>query len=159
MSMDRLLAEIIRHHFPSPPATPARLTAFEARVGWELDADLRAFYLHCDGGTLFAPLPDVNYRILPLERIERARVAIMGRDEDACGPPSHFTLVDMQDSDFVVLDVAQRSGGRYPLFDAFHETFPETRPIASSFEEFLEKALRSGNRSFWLNSDLATPFR
>ncbi|RYZ10732.1 MAG: SMI1/KNR4 family protein [Myxococcaceae bacterium] len=152
MAMDRLLAEISRHHFPNPPATPAQLAEFEARVGWPLDADLRTFYLHCNGGTLFAPLPDVNYRFLPLERIERARVAIMGRDEDACGSPSLFTLVDMQDSDFVVLDAAQRPDGYYPLFDAFHETFPETKPIASSFAEFLEKALRSGNRSFWLSS-------
>ncbi|MCY1040715.1 hypothetical protein OV208_05215 [Corallococcus sp. bb12-1] len=48
--------------------------------------------------------------------------------------------------------MSQRHAGRYPLFDAWHETFPETKPIAPWFEAFLEKALRSGSRSFWLSS-------
>ncbi|WP_370645343.1 SMI1/KNR4 family protein [Corallococcus sp. EGB] len=151
--MDPLLAEVSRLHFPNPPATPAQLAAFEARVGWELDKDLRAFYLHCDGCTLFKPQADALYRVLPLAEIRRARQAIRASDEDRDGAPSVFTLVDMQDSDYVVLDAIQREAGRYLLFDAFHETFPEMERIASSFAEFLERALRSGNRVFWLNSE------
>ncbi|RKH48389.1 SMI1/KNR4 family protein [Corallococcus sicarius] len=151
MPMDPLLAEVSRLHFPNAPATPAQLVAFEVRVGWLLDEDLRAFYLHCDGCTLFAPRADALYRVLPLAEIRRARLAIRASDEDRDGAPSVFTLVDMQDSDYVVLDTAQREAGRYPLFDAFHETFPELECIAPSFAEFLEKALRSGNRAYWLS--------
>lgn len=151
MSMTPLLAELSRLHYPGPPATPAQIAAFEARVGWKLDEDLRAFYLHCNGATLFAPLPDVNYHVLPLERILRARVAILGRDEDSAGPASQYCVVDMQDGDYVFVDVAQRAGASLPLFDAWHETYPATKRIASSFEEFLEKALSSGNESFWLD--------
>ena len=151
MSMKSLLAEVSRLHFPNPPATPEQVARFEARVGWTLDEDLRAFYLHCNGAALFEAPPEMNYRILSLERIERASVAIRGSVEDKDGSPSHFTLVDMQDTNFVILDVATRLNGRYPLLDAFHETYPDEAPrIASSFGEFLEKALRSGNRSFWL---------
>ncbi|NBD08784.1 SMI1/KNR4 family protein [Corallococcus silvisoli] len=151
MSMARLLAEVSARHFPNPPATPAQVATFEARVGWKLDADLCAFYLHCDGAALFDAPPEMNYRILPLDRIERARAAIRGSEEDKDGSPSHYTLVDMQDTNFVILDVASREHGRYPLLDAFHETYPEEAPrIAASFEEFLAKALRSGNRAFWL---------
>ncbi|MFP2895556.1 SMI1/KNR4 family protein [Corallococcus sp. 4LFB] len=154
MLMDQLLAEVSRLHFPNTPATPAQLAAFEARVGWDLDEDLRAFYLHCDGCTLFAPRADALYRVLPLAEIRRARLAIRASDEDRDGAPSVFTLVDMQDSDYVVMDSAQREAGRYPLFDAFHETFPEEMErIASRFAEFLERALRSGNRAFWLGSE------
>ncbi|RKH19158.1 SMI1/KNR4 family protein [Corallococcus sp. CA047B] len=153
MPMDPLLAEVSRLHFPNAPATPAQLAAFEARVGWKLDEDLRAFYLHCDGCTLFEPRANALYRVLPLAEIRRARLAIRARDEDRDGALSVFTLVDMQDSDYVVVDVTQRENDRYPLLDAFHETFPETERIASSFEEFLEKALRSGNRAFWLSSE------
>ncbi|RKG82780.1 SMI1/KNR4 family protein [Corallococcus sp. CA049B] len=154
MSMHPLLAEVSRLHFPNAPAAPAQLAAFEARVGWELDEDLRAFYLHCDGCTLFAPRADALYRVLPLAEIRRARLAIRARDEDRDGAPSIFTLVDMQDSDYVVLDSTQREAGRYPLFDAFHETFPEEMErIASRFAEFLERALRSGNRAFWLSGE------
>ena len=31
---------------------------FERRVGWRLDPDLRAFYLHCNGAELIERLPD-----------------------------------------------------------------------------------------------------
>ncbi|NOJ97938.1 SMI1/KNR4 family protein [Corallococcus coralloides] len=150
--MRRLLAEVSANHFPNPPATPAQVAAFEARVGWGLDEQLLTFYLHCNGAALFTAPPDMNYQILPLEHIERASVAIRGSKEDADGSPWHFTLVDMQDTNYVVMDVAQAVAGRYPLFDAWHETYPQVERIASSFEEFLEKALRSGNRSFWLSS-------
>ena len=157
MPMYSLLAEFSRLHFPNAPATSAQLAAFEARMGWKLDEDLRAFYLHADGGTLFRPLPNAKYCFLSLDEIERARIAIRGRDHDSAGPASHFTLVDMQDTNFVILDVARRENDRYPLLDAFHETYPEEAPrIALSFEEFLAKALRSGNRSFWL-SDSTSP--
>jgi hypothetical protein len=150
MPMDQLLVELSQFHFPNGPATSAQIEAFEAHVGWRLDEDLRAFYLHCNGATLFKPRADALYRFLSLSEIRRARLAIRARDEDQDGAPSVFTLVDMQDSDYVVVDVTQREANRYPLFDAFHETFPETERIASSFEDFLKRALHSGNRAFWL---------
>ncbi|MCP3142399.1 SMI1/KNR4 family protein [Pyxidicoccus xibeiensis] len=152
MMMENLLAEVSRVHFPNAPATPAQVAAFEARVGWQLDPDLRAFYLHCDGATLFRPRPDANYRILSLAEIRRARVELRGQDDDSKGPPSWYTLLYLQDSDYVLVDVAQQQDGRYPLLDAYHETYPlEVRRIAVSFGEFLQRALRSGNEFFWLN--------
>ncbi|NRD58398.1 SMI1/KNR4 family protein [Corallococcus exiguus] len=151
-NMQRLLAEISARHFPNPPATPAQLAAFEARVGWKLDEELRAFYLHCDGAALFQPFPDANYHLLPLEQIRRARMAMRPGDDDQFGSASWYTLVDLQDSDYVILDVAHPVNGRYPLLDAYHETFPQgVRPIAVSFSEFLERALTSANSYFWLN--------
>ncbi|RKH39708.1 SMI1/KNR4 family protein [Corallococcus interemptor] len=152
MLMDNLLAEFFRHHHPNPPASAQQIAAFEARMGWQLDAEIRAFYLRSNGGGLFAPMPNPKYGILSLDEIQRARVAIRGRDQESAGPASHFTLVDMQDTDFVIVDVARRENDRYPLLDAFHETYPDETPlIASSFGEFLEKALRSGGRPFWLS--------
>ncbi|QAT85557.1 hypothetical protein EJ065_3997 [Corallococcus coralloides] len=152
-NMQRLLTEISQHHFPNPPATPAQVAAFEARVGWTLDEDLRAFYLHCDGAALFKPWPDTNFWILPLAQVRRGRVAIQGRDEDANGPPDWYALVDLQDTDFVLVDVAQRTGP-YPMRDGYHGTFPDpghTKIIAPSFGTFLEKALASGDDFFWLD--------
>lgn len=150
--MDRLLAEISRSHFPEPPATPAQLAAFEARVGWALDEDLRAFYLHCDGATLFAPREKApNYRILPLAEVQRARIRMRHQDTDTYGAPSWYTLLYLQDGDYVLVDIAQRLGGRYTLLDAFHETYPAVEPIAASFSEFLERALASGDAFFWLS--------
>ncbi|WP_372338318.1 SMI1/KNR4 family protein [Corallococcus llansteffanensis] len=152
--MDRLLAEISRRHFPEAPATLEQIAAFEARVGWKLDVDLRAFYLHCNGAALFRPRLDANYRILSLGEIRRARVAIRGSEDEADGPASWYTLIYLQDGDYVLTDVARQAKGPYPVLDAFHETFPDpahTRQIADSFGEFLEKALASGNEYFWLD--------
>ena len=151
MRMESLLAEISRSHFPNAPATPAQVAAFEARVGWHFDPDLRAFYLHCDGATLFRPRPDADYRILSLAEIQRARVELRGLDDDSKGSASWYTLLYLQDSDYVLVDVSRQQDGRYPLLDAFHETYPlEVRQIATSFGEFLERALSSGNQFFWL---------
>jgi hypothetical protein len=151
MRMESLLAEISRSHFPNAPATPAQVAAFEARVGWKLDPDLRAFYLHCDGATLFRPRPDADYRILSLAEIQRARVELRGQDDDSKGSASWYTLLYLQDSDYVLVDVSRQTDERYPLLDAYHETYPlEVRQIAASFSEFLERALSSGNQFFWL---------
>lgn len=148
--MKQLLAEVTAHHFPNAPATPAQIAAFEARVGWRLDADLRSFYLHCDGGTLFEPRPDQNFRILPLNEIQRARVAMRGKDDDSMGLASWWTLVYLGDSDYCLLDVAAQPGP-YPILDAFHESYPRfVDPIAPSFGAWLERTLRSNNQLWWL---------
>lgn len=151
MAMEQLLAEISRAHFPNEPATLAQVTDFEARMGWTLDPDLRAFYLHCDGATLFRPRPHAKYRILSLAEIQRARVVLRGEDDDSMGAASWYTLLYLQDSDYVLVDVARPQDGRYPLLDAYHETYPlEVQQIATSFGEFLARALSSSNRLFWL---------
>ncbi len=152
MSMDGLLEEISRHHFPNSPASPSRIEEFEHRAGWRLDADLRAFYLHCDGARLFKR-DDEIYRILPLSEIVRARVAILGRDSDDHGPASWYVVCDTGDTDYVALDTSTTENGRYPLLDCFHETFMEpegNRRIAHSFSDFLERALHSGGCLYWL---------
>ena len=84
------------------PGTAAEIAEFEQRAGWQLDPDLRAFYLHCNGAELIKRGPDCPYRILPLSRIVRARVAIFGRDEDKHGPASVYAICDVQDGDYIV---------------------------------------------------------
>ncbi len=81
--MSHLLEEVSRDHFPHPPATPEEIEQFERRVGWKLDPDLRAFYLHCNGAELIKRLPHTPYRVLPLSNIVRARVAIYGEDDES----------------------------------------------------------------------------
>lgn len=50
--MHGLLEEISREHFPYSPATLEEIEAFERQVGWRLDPELKAFYLHCNGAEL-----------------------------------------------------------------------------------------------------------
>ncbi len=148
-----LLEEVSRSHFPYPPATLAQVVEFEQRVGWTLDPDLRAFYLHCNGAEFFKRLPDSPYQVLPLAEIARARVAMRGEDSDKWGPASMYTLCDVQDGNYAVIDVSRQENGRYPLIDGYHEAWPNPEyceRIANSFAEFLEKVLRSKGRLFYL---------
>jgi len=151
--MRDLLQEVSRDHFPRPPAKPEEIEQFEQRVGWKLDPDLRAFYLHCNGAELIERLPDAPYQILPLAEIVRARVAIYGEDDDKWGPASVYALCDVQDGNYVLVDVAREESGRYPLIDGFHETWPKPeyfRQIADSFSEFLEQILRTRRSLYWI---------
>ncbi|WP_257450800.1 SMI1/KNR4 family protein [Archangium lipolyticum] len=152
MSIQALLEQVSRDHFPNPPATPAQLDDFERRVGWRLDPELRAFYLHCNGAELFER-PNSPYRFLPLSGIIRARIAIRGRDEDSRGPASWYVLCDVGDGNYVLIDAGNSMNGRYPLMDGYREMFPDPEyceRIASSFSEFLDRTLASGGRHFWL---------
>jgi hypothetical protein len=151
--MNRLLEEISRDHFPYPPAAPDQIEAFEQRVGWKLDPDLRAFYLHCDGAELIKRRPGCPYRILSLSELVRARVAIRGEDDDQWGPASMYALCYVQDGNYVVLDVGHQENGRYLLVDGPHEAWPDPAycgPVASSFSEFLENVLRTRRNLYWL---------
>jgi hypothetical protein len=152
MSMEELFEEVSRHHFPNPPATSAQLEAFEQRMGWRMDPDLRAFFLHCNGARLFEQ-PDSPYRLLPLDKILRARIAMRGEDSDEWGPASWYVLCDLHDSDRILVDVSRRENDRYPIIDGWHEGFPDPEDceqVAGSFSEFLEAALRSDGRKFWI---------
>jgi cell wall assembly regulator SMI1 len=151
--MSSLLEEVSRDHFPHPPATPEEIEEFERRVGWKLDPDLRAFYLHCNGAELLKRLPNTPYRVLPLSKIVRARVAIYGEDDDQWGPASMYALCDVQDGNYVLVDVARQESGRYPLVDGYHEAWPDPKycgPVASSFSEFLGQVLRTRRNLYWL---------
>jgi hypothetical protein len=155
MDIRPLLDEISRKHFPNPPASLLELEEFEQRVGWTLDPDLRAFYLHCNGAELFR-LIDTPYEFLPLSKVIRARLAFHRKDDERNGPSSWYALCSLLDGDYIIVDVSARKDGRYPIIDGWHEGFPDPRKckqIASSFAEFLEGALRSGGRQFWLKSE------
>jgi len=150
--MSSLLQQVSRDHFPRPPATPEELDEFERRVGWKLDPDLRAFYLHCNGASLIQR-QDSPYKILPLSELVRARVAIRREDDDKWGPAWMYALCYVRDGNYVVLDVSRQLEGRYPLMDGDHETWPDPEyrtQIASSFSEFLEQILRTRRSLYWI---------
>ncbi|RKH17250.1 SMI1/KNR4 family protein [Corallococcus praedator] len=155
MPMSALLEEVSRIHHARPPATQAQIEAFEQSVGWRLDPDLRAFYLHCDGADLFDRV-DPAFSFFPLSQLRRARVVMRKDDTDRAGPASWYALCEVRDSNYILLDVSEKHGDRYPIRDGYNEAFPDPaycRQIASSFSEFLEGALRSNERWFWLRED------
>jgi SMI1 / KNR4 family (SUKH-1) len=154
MPMDRLLEEITHDHFLNPPATLEEVESFERAMGWRLDPDLRAFYLHCNGATLFQR-PNSPCRLRALSQIRRARVDMRGSDTDEWGPASWYVIGDLTESDSLIIDVGAPQHERYPIIDGFHEAMLGTADcprIANSFAQFLEQFLRSGGKKFWLSS-------
>jgi len=75
-------------------------------------------------------------------------VRLRDSDDDTMGSSTWWTLVDCQDSDFILVDVTRPPP--YRLLDAYHGTFPSVRPVAASLQEFLVRALASNNRLYWL---------
>jgi len=150
--MRHLLAELCLRHFPNPPASPEQIEAFERQQGWSLDPDLRAFYLHCNGATLFQR-PNSPCRLRALSQIRRARVDMRASDTDDWGPASWYVIADLPDSDRIIIDVNAPIDGRYPIIDGFHEAMlghEECKRIAGSFSQFLEQILLHEGRAFWL---------
>jgi hypothetical protein len=152
MSMDRFLEEISLHHFPNPPARHEEIEAFEQTMGWRLDSDLRAFYLHCNGAALFHR-SNSPCLLRPLSQIRRARVDMRGSDTDDWGPASWYVIGELTESDCIIIDVESAQHGRYPIIDGFHEGMLGTEDcqrITDSFSQFLELILRSEGKKFWL---------
>lgn len=154
MSMLHILDEISSHHCPNPPAPLEQIESFERQHGWQLDVELRAFYLHCNGATLFRQ-QDSPCRLRALSQIRRARIDMRGSDTDDWGPASWYVIADLPDSDRIIIDVSAPLNGLYPLIDGFHEAMlipAECKHITNSFSHFLEQLLHDQGRAFWLAS-------
>lgn len=158
--LDAILTEVRARHAANPAATAEEIAAFERRVGWTLDPEQRAFYLACDGAALFPSRGEARFRILPLSEIERARTAIFGRDDDEWGGPGWWVVVDVLDGNFVMLHRDRRPGGLFTLHDCFHEAFlkPEAATmVATSWIDFLRRALASNGALYWLDAGFVQP--
>lgn len=87
-TLDQLLDIVVREHHPRAPASEGEIAAFEARAGWQLGPELRAFYLRTSGAELFVPLPEAGYSIQSLDELQRARVRMRGIAKESMGPAS-----------------------------------------------------------------------
>jgi hypothetical protein len=145
------LEAIKQRHYPGPPASNAEIGEFEAHWHVQLDPDLATFYRACNGAKLFDSV-NAPFEILPLDEVVRARVAIYGRDENEFGPATILAICDVEDGNYVGIDISKSQHGYFTILDLFHETFPkEAEWIADSFGEFLHGALHNDGRHFWID--------
>lgn len=155
MTILSLVQKLRELHFSNPPATESQIEAFERRSGYSLPLEMRLFYKSSNGACLFDKT-DPPYKFLSLADIQRARVSLLGVDDDEHGPASWYAFCDVRDGNYVAIDLDPSAACPYSVIDCFHETFPDPEycsPIASSFTDFLEGALSSGGEGlYWLRS-------
>jgi cell wall assembly regulator SMI1 len=148
-SLADLLAEVRARHFPGPPASRAALDGLEQRIGCALPSDLRDFYLGMGGARLFS---DPRYRILGPEDVRPVKLDVPGASELTL-PEGWLSIGDVQDGNYVAIDLPAKPSGEVWFIDCFHETIGEpggNEIIALSFAEFLERALGAGEMFYWL---------
>jgi hypothetical protein len=148
------IAEVLRAHFPQPPATESELANFERSHGVPLDPELRAFYAATNGGRLFK-WEGPPYYFMPLANIETGRDAIYGpapdgtpgQDDAPNCPTNVWAFCDVQDGCYVGFEVTP--GKPYPIHVLYEDWPREIRVIAPSFAQFLHRALKEGGE-YWL---------
>ena len=64
-----------------------------------------------------------------------------------------WALCDVQDGNYLLVDVTPQADGHYPVIDGWREAWPDSTycdQVANRFSDFLDRALREGP-AFWLN--------
>jgi hypothetical protein len=150
--MDKLLTEIRYSHRGHPPLSPKQLEEWQQKNGWRLDEHLLAFYRHFNGALLFHHA-ERQYRLLPLQEVVRAQVSLFGEDSDLNGTDSWFTICEgMGGKHYAAIDIHQQVDGLYPVFECSHARppgSPQSRKIAFTFMDFLDRSLHGGRRPYW----------
>ena len=122
-----------------------QLDAFENRTGFSLPSDLRAFYLKIHRAEIAG-----GYRLLPVEHFERTGSALQGVEWADSEPPSWYAFCDVDDGDFVGIELERSVEGHHRIFDCDHEDVSTRSVIAVSFSDFLQRALSAGGRLYYL---------
>lgn len=131
---------------PALPDAEQRVDALERRLGHRLPPDLRAMYPRCDrvsihGGRYIFVSPD---QVAPLAKLQ------IGDDTDDYCPRTWLAVIDLQDGDFIGVDVVPNADGSYDWLDCCHETIGEAKVIATSLEELVSEVLLHPDAHDWL---------
>jgi hypothetical protein len=152
-TLEDLLNELDTFHSSEPCIDFGEIDSFDDLNKYQLPSDLKSFYRKYKSASLFDNEGGPTYRFVPVIDIHRTRKDIYGEDTDEWGPSTWLTICDVQDGNYIAIDIASRHKDQFNFIDCFHETFGqpgECRIVAKSFTELLDQALHSGNRLFFL---------
>jgi cell wall assembly regulator SMI1 len=154
--LQKLFAEIEQYHDSEPCQNPSEIDGVEEKYGYKLPADLKAFYRRYRYVGLFkqewSEYRWYTYRFVAVSEIHSTRIDIFGEDLDEYGPATWLTICDVQDGNYIAIDITSEKDGRFNYIDCFHETFAEpghSKVVAQSFIELLERALHGGDEQFF----------
>ena len=120
--------------------------------GLELPSDLKEFYSLCGGLILFqeALFP---WRIASPEEFEPANIAILGLGPQEDRSDDWYILASSGSDQFISIDLSPARVGRcYDSFIDRHAIAGSCDVVATSFSEFLNRAIDCAGRSlYWLD--------
>jgi cell wall assembly regulator SMI1 len=152
-TLEQIFAEIDARHYHEPCTDPSAIEALEDLQGHRLPDDLKAFYRRYKTVRLFDGEYGATYRFVPVSEIHPTRIDIYGEDTDEWWRPrTWLTICDVLDGNYIAIDIASKHKRDYNYINCFHETFGrpgESKIIARSFTELLERALRGGGNSVY----------
>jgi len=150
--MSDLLAEVKARHFPRAPASADAIARLEQRVGGRVPLDLREFWLEVGPARLFSD-DDPAYWFVAPDDVRWVALEMSSVPEELSIPKSWLSICDVQDGNFVAMDLPAKPSGEVWFIDCFHENVGEpgcNKIVALTFTEFLDRALARDRIHYWL---------
>ena len=148
VTLEELFARIDAEHTPMLSADPSAIDIVERTYQCCLPNDLKTFYRRYSSLDLFPSEFGPVYRFVNPTEIRPTWLDILGPNATDPGPNNWLTICDVLDSNYVAIEVFPYTCDLYKFIDCFHETFAlpdESKVIARSFTELLERALSHGD--------------
>ena len=145
--LDSLFNQIESEHHFVLAQNPNLIDTIEENSGYQFPDDLKEFYRRYESVCLYSK-EDPLYRFLSVDELHTTRIDIYGEDSIDLGPDHWWSVCDVQDGNYISIDLKSFQDKEYNYIDAFHETFAEkgySMIIAKSFTELLSKALMGGD--------------
>jgi cell wall assembly regulator SMI1 len=145
-----------------PCDDPESIDRLEEECGYRLPEDLKAFYRRYRSVTICDSEEELsrgccNCRFVPVSKMHRTRIDIYGEDIDYYGPSTWITVCNINDGNYIALDLASGEGNERNYILCDHEVFAEpgeSPVIARCFTELLKRVLHGP--SFWIGSGFMT---
>jgi hypothetical protein len=159
-TLQKLFALIDAEHVAEPCKDSSKINFIEHEYRCRLPEDLKAFYRKYNSVELFRHELGATYRFVPVHEIHPTWLDILGEDTDERGPDNWLTFCDVLDGNYVAIEVCSAEARTHNFIDCFHDTFAipgESRIVAKTFTEFLEKALvGGGGLPYFVRKDFQT---
>lgn len=157
--LEELFAKIETLHVFESCSDKTEIDRFESQCGYRLPTDLKQFYKKYNTVRLFDNEFGGLYRFVPVSEIHPTYEDIYGKDFEGWRPSTWFTVCDIQDGNYIAIDLESKNNNIFNFIDCFHETFAEPgrcKVIAKSFTELLSRALQSQDRLYYLEEHFIT---
>ena len=114
-SLEDLFFEIESFHSSEPCADVGEIDRFDEQNELHLPPDLKSFYQKYKSASLFDNIGGPAYRFVPITEIHRTRIDIYGEDTDEWGPNTWLTICDVQDGNYIAMDISSGNKDEFNL--------------------------------------------